>query len=75
MSIFTLDVLERVLWTATQAAAGAALDVLVSGDVTWRAVGYAIAIAVLKTIVVAPLVGDRNSAATLPSPPDHAPGA
>lgn len=74
MSIFTLDLVERVAWTALQAVAGALLDVMVSGEISLRAAGYAAGIAVLKALV-ATKVGDPNSAATLPSPPDHAPGA
>lgn len=71
MSIFTLDLLERVLWTAAQAIAGVLLDLLVSDQITLRAAGYAAGIAVLKALL-ATKVGDPNSAATLPSPPDHA---
>lgn len=73
MTIFRLDLLERVAWTAIQAVAGALLDIMMSGVITLRAAGYAAAIAVLKALV-ATRVGDPNSAATLPSPPDHAPG-
>lgn len=62
MSRYTRDAIERVLWTLAQAAAGAALDVMVSGEVTWRAVGYAVLIAVLK-VIVAGQIGNKNSAA------------
>lgn len=71
MTIFRLDLIERVLWTALQAVAGALLDLMVSGDITLRAAGYAVIIAVLKALL-ATRIGDPNSAATLPSPPDHA---
>lgn len=60
-----LDILERVVWTAIQATCGALLDVLTQGEITWRAAGYATAIALLKC-VVATRVGDRDSAAALP---------
>lgn len=74
MTIFRLDLLERALWTALQAVAGALLDLMMSGDITLRAAGYAAGIAVLKALV-ATRIGDPHSAATLPSPPDHASGA
>lgn len=62
MSRFARDAMERVAWTCAQAAAGAALDVLSSGDVTWRAVAYAVGFAVLK-VLAARNIGDRSSAA------------
>lgn len=71
MHIFTLDAIERIIWTAIQAAAGAFIDIAASGELTWRAVGYATLIALAK-VIVAKGVGDPDSAATLPSPPDHA---
>ena len=71
MSILTLDTLERVIWTALQAAAGAFIDLAATGTITWRAVGYAALIALCKA-VLARHIGDPDSAATLPSPPDHA---
>lgn len=69
--IYYIDMAERVLWTLIQAAAGAGIDMLSTGDITWRAVGYAALAALLKAIT-AQKIGDRNSAATLPSPPDYA---
>lgn len=46
------DFVERVAWSAIQAAAGALLAVLVSGHVViWQAVLYAALIAALKVIV------------------------
>jgi hypothetical protein len=69
--IFYFDLIERVLWTFAQAAAGAGIDLLASGEITWRAVAYAGLAAVLKALV-AVNIGDKDSAATLPSPPDHA---
>jgi hypothetical protein len=71
MRIFTLDTLERVTWTAIQFAAAAWIDVAATGEVTWRAVAYAAGLALCKAIV-ARHIGDPDSAATLPSPPDHA---
>ena len=65
MSRFGRDALERVAWTCGQAAAGAALDALSTGDVTWRAVAYAGLLAVLK-VLAARKVGDRDSAAIMP---------
>lgn len=53
--------MERVAWTAAQAAAGVLIDHLTSGEVSWRAIGYAAAIAALK-VVVALRVGERGSA-------------
>lgn len=70
--LFYLDLLERVVWTFIQAAAGAALDLLVTGEITFRAVAIAGVIALLKGLV-ATKIGSPNSAATLPSPPDVAP--
>lgn len=71
MNGYTWDAIERIVWTLIEVSAGAVLDVLTTGDVTWRAIGYAVLIAVLK-VIVARNVGDKDSAATLPSPPDHA---
>ena len=66
---YVLDALERVVWTGIQAGAGAALDVLVSGQVTARAIGYAVLVALLK-VIVAGKIGDKDSASSLPTPPD-----
>ncbi len=55
------DALERVAWTAVQAAAGVLIDQMTSGEVSWRAAGYAAAVAALK-VVVALRVGDRGRA-------------
>lgn len=62
MTTYTRDAIERVLWTLAQASAGAALDVLVSGEVTWKAVVYAVLVAILK-VVVAGQFGNKQSAA------------
>lgn len=64
------DALERFLWTIAQASAGVLLDQLISGEVTWRAVGYAGAITALK-LIIARKVGSKDSAAipeTHPAP-------
>ena len=53
------DSLERVAWTGIQAAAGAAIDVGTSGEMSWRALGYAVGIAVLK-VVAAPWIGGKR---------------
>ncbi|HVL53949.1 MAG TPA: hypothetical protein VM344_06775 [Vitreimonas sp.] len=60
-----LDFVERVGWTAIQAAAGALLDVLTTGELTWRAVGYAVAIAALK-VIVAQRFGDTPTGDAIP---------
>ncbi len=59
------DLVERVGWTAIQASAGAVLDLLVSGEVTARAIGYAVAIATLK-VVIAQKVGDNGLGDAIP---------
>ena len=59
------DFIERVGWTAIQAAAGAVLDLMISGEISLRAVGYAAAIAALK-VVVAQRVGDSGSGDAIP---------
>lgn len=59
------DAAERVAWTAIQAGAGAAIDIGTSGELSWRALGYAVGLAVAK-VLVARFVGDRKSAALLP---------
>lgn len=50
-----VDFLERVVWTAIQAAAGSALVVLTDGHMTWGAgakvIGIAAAIAALKVVI------------------------
>lgn len=69
--VFYLDLFERLVWTVIQAAAGAAIDLLATGEITFRAVAIAGVIALLKGLV-ATRIGDKNSAATLPSPPDFA---
>lgn len=55
------DALERVVWTAVQVGAGVLIDQLTSGEIGWRAIGYAVAIAVLK-VVVGLNVGDKTKA-------------
>lgn len=69
--IYYLDLLERVVWTLIEGALGFWIDHAMTGEVTWRGVLYAGGLAAAKAIV-ARRIGDRNSAATLPSPPDHA---
>jgi hypothetical protein len=54
--------MERFLWTVAQAGGGALLDQLTSGEVSWRAVGYAAAIVALK-LVIAHNVGSSTSGA------------
>lgn len=65
MSRYWTDAVERVVWTAVEAAAGALLDVMLSGQVTWRAAAYAVGIAVLK-VLAAKGFGDSQSAAAIP---------
>lgn len=69
--IYYLDLLERVVWTLIEGALGFWIDHAATGEVTWRAVVYAGAIAVAKAIL-AKRIGSSQSAATLPSPPDYA---
>lgn len=60
------DYLERVGWTAIQAAAALTLDDLVSGHVVvWQAVLIAAAIASLK-VVTAQQFGTRGSGDAIP---------
>lgn len=59
------DLIERVGWTAIQASAGAVLDLLISGEVTARAIGYAVAVATLK-VVVAQKTSDNGLGDALP---------
>jgi hypothetical protein len=65
MRINYRDLFERVGWTAIQAVSGALLDLLISGDVTLRAAGYAAGVALLK-VVVAQQVGDRATGDAIP---------
>lgn len=70
--IFYLDALERVAWTFIQ---GFLAFWIVTGEIdseTLVAALVAGALSAAKTIL-ATRIGDRNSAATLPSPPDFAP--
>jgi len=60
MRINWRDFFERVGWTALQAAGGAVLDLLISGEVTLKAAAYAAAIAALK-VIVAQQAGNRAS--------------
>lgn len=59
------DFMERVGWTALEAAGGAGFDVLMSGHVTWRAAAYAVAIAAGK-VIFAQRVGKTNDGAAIP---------
>ncbi len=59
------DFLERVGWTAIQAAGGAVLDLLISGEVTFKAAAYAAAIAALK-VVIAQQAGNRATGDAIP---------
>ena len=59
------DFIERVGWTFLQVSAGAILDLLISGQVTWKAIGYAVAIAACK-VIVAQQFGDRSSGDAIP---------
>ncbi len=65
----TRDFIERVAWTAIQAAAAAGLTALSSPDLTWvtglKFVGTAAAIAVLK-VLTAQNVGSNNDGAAIP---------
>lgn len=58
---FLFDAGERVIWTAIQTGAGAIADYSTTGEVSWRAVGYAVLFAVAK-VLVATRVGDSESA-------------
>jgi len=65
-SPYWLDAAERVAWTAAEAGAGAAIDVLQSGTVTWRAVLYAVLLAVLK-VLAAKKIGQPDAAIKPPA--------
>lgn len=64
-----LDFIDRVGWTAIQAAAGAAIVVLTSDGVSWaeggKMVGVAAAVAVLK-VLAAQRLGDDDLGAAVP---------
>ena len=64
-----LDFLERVSWTAIQAAAGAVIVVLTTPDMTWqngaKVVGIAAVVAAMK-VLAAQQVGDRGSGDAIP---------
>lgn len=85
--IFYLDLLERAAWTFAEGFATVWLtlpflaDIAGGGDVDLSAGRTVLAAAVAGGLMsvlalvkgaAASRVGDRNSAATLPSPPDHA---
>lgn len=68
--VFYLDLLERVLWTFVQ---GFLAFWIVTGEVDSETLAAALiagAISAAKSLL-ATQVGDKNSAATLPSPPDY----
>lgn len=69
--VFYLDLLERVAWTFVQ---GFLAFWIVTGDVDWTTLSAAIIAGVISAAkaVLATQIGDKNSAATLPSPPDYA---
>lgn len=70
--IFYLDLLERVSWTFAQ---GFCAFWIITGAIdadTLKAGLVAGGLAVAKALL-ATQIGDQNSAATLPSPPDAAP--
>lgn len=46
-----LDLLDRVGWTAVQATGGILIDWGTTGDITLRAAGYAVAIAIGKVLI------------------------
>lgn len=72
MKIFSLDLLERTIWTFLQAAAAVWI---VAGEFTGEALKVAAVagvVAVVKAVILGRNVGDPDSAATLPSPPDYA---
>lgn len=64
-----LDFVERVGWTAIQAAAGSTIVVLTTPDMTWengaKVVGIAAAIAGLK-VIAAQRVGDSGMGDAIP---------
>jgi hypothetical protein len=63
------DFVERVGWTAIEAASGAALTVLTGATLGWRAaltmIGTTTAVAVLK-VIIAQRAGDTNEGAAIP---------
>jgi hypothetical protein len=60
------DFLERVGWTAVQAAAGALLSDIISGHIIiWQTIAFAAAVAALK-VVIAQNVGANNDGAAIP---------
>lgn len=59
------DFIERVGWTAFQAACGAVVDLITSGEITWRSALYAAGFAALK-VIVAQQFGTRGSGDAIP---------
>lgn len=76
--IYRLDAIERVVWTALQVILGLisveALEVLVGAELGVGYVPLAASVFAGLKVLAARKVGDPDSAATLPSPPDYAPG-
>lgn len=68
---FYLDALERVIWTALQVASAGAIVDFFNWDLK-LVPAVATAIALLKTLFVAPLVGNGDTAATLSAVADPA---
>lgn len=62
---FYLDALERVIWTAVQAASATGIVAWANWDEKWI-VPLATGIALLKTFLFAPMVGNPDTATTLP---------
>lgn len=57
---YWVDAAERVFWTLVQAGGGALLDVVTSGEVTWKAALYAVGLAIVK-VAIAKSVGQENA--------------
>lgn len=69
--VFYLDLFERVAWTFVQ---GFCAFWIITGDVdatTFAGAAVAGGISVAKALI-ATRIGEKNSAATLPKPPDYA---
>ena len=64
-----LDLLDRVGWTAIQAAAGATIAALATAAISWKAAGISVAVATLTAVckvVLAQNSGTDNLGAAVP---------
>lgn len=69
-----LDLLDRVGGTLVQVTGGILIDLAVSdGNITWKAIVFAVALAVGKVLVGQNLVGNDDTGSVLPNVIEPAP--